>query len=195
MENQTGEKLQVEAAKEFLLADFNYFGESIRKNEETGETRVKFYITLVTAVLAALGALASAERGFIEDEYMVLICGYALLGLLGFGVITLFRILKRNDVTDEYQKCMDLIRDRFKDHFDDLSVLKDYNPFPEAAAGEPKRRKFGGLAYTVAAMNSLVIAGLIGIIYYPLGIYIIVNTGLTVCVLSFVIQIIIIRKY
>jgi hypothetical protein len=38
-------KRVAEIAKELLLAEYKYLGESFWKNEETGETRVKFFIT------------------------------------------------------------------------------------------------------------------------------------------------------
>jgi len=48
-----------EDTRAFLLAEHEHFGDSFWRNEETGEKRVNFLITLVTAVLAALVALAS----------------------------------------------------------------------------------------------------------------------------------------
>lgn len=42
---------------EFLLTEHKLIQESFWRNEESGEKRVNFFITLVTAVIAALVAL------------------------------------------------------------------------------------------------------------------------------------------
>jgi hypothetical protein len=55
---------------------------------------------------------------------------------------------------------MDEIRQRFKGDLDQIHLLKGYEPFRHS----PRIRKFGGLAYTVAALNSLLAAALAGII-------------------------------
>jgi hypothetical protein len=47
---------------EFLLADHKYFADSIWKNEEVGEKRLNVFITLVTAVIAALVALHAKDN-------------------------------------------------------------------------------------------------------------------------------------
>ena len=52
---------QSEGAKELLLADFKYFADSFWKSEEVGEKRVTVFITLVTAVLAALTVLSPKD--------------------------------------------------------------------------------------------------------------------------------------
>jgi hypothetical protein len=46
-----------ERSKELLLADHKYICDSFWKNEEPGEKRVQFFITLVTAVLAAVATI------------------------------------------------------------------------------------------------------------------------------------------
>lgn len=194
MEDQSSETLQHETAKEFLLEDFKYFSESIWKNEETGETRVKFYITLVTAILAALGALATSVSDPESVPYVLFVSGFALFGLLAFGIITFFRILIRNKATDKYKDKMDDIRKRFTEHTKDSKLMHKYDPFDILEGKKLPKRKFGGLAYTVAAMNSLVLSGLIGVIYFPSGFLLIVNFGAMVFVLSFILQVIVIKQ-
>ena len=160
------------AAKELLLADYQYLCESFWRNEEIGETRVKFFITLVTAVLAALVTLVKSKGDSVNGDVMILISLFALFALLTIGIVTLFRIIKRNEVTDGYKKDMDEIRKRFKNRFNEHKVLSGYSPFRGPARDKKSEeekippRKFGGLAHTVAAINSLILTALIGIVLY-----------------------------
>jgi 8-oxo-dGTP pyrophosphatase MutT (NUDIX family) len=149
-----------ESAKELLLADYKYLGESFWKNEETGETRVKFFITLVTAVLAALAALAKSKDGLVTNDVLALVSIYALFALMVLGTVTLFRMMQRNATTDGFKQYMDDIRHRFKGDLDQVPLLEGYKPFRHS----PPIRKLGGLAHTVAALNSLLAAALAGII-------------------------------
>ena len=164
-----------DAATELLLADHRYLCESFWRNEETGETRVKFFITLVTAVLAALVTLAKSANSAENNDAIIMIASYTLLALLIVGLVTLFRIIKRNKVTDEYKRGIDEIRQRFKDYFDDKDALLGYSPLGEPvkdkilAKEKISIRKFGGLSHTVAAINSLILALLVGIAVYKNG--------------------------
>jgi hypothetical protein len=52
----------------------------------------------------------------------------ALLALLAFGVVTLFRILQRNRTDDGFKNDLDRVRQIFANHFDPEYVLADYQP-------------------------------------------------------------------
>ena len=79
--------------------------------------------------------------------------------LLGVGIITLFRLKKRNKTTDGYKKDMDNIRDLFKDHFDSEKILKDYIPFRDKK--KTISRKPGGLLELVNFFNAILIVGIV----------------------------------
>ncbi len=186
-----------DAAKDLLLADLSHLQESFWKNEETGEKRVTFFITLVTAVITALVAI-SGEKGVTNDLLKQLLLYFAFSSLLVVGLVTLFRLIKRNAVTDGYKKDMRNIRKRFQDYYDDRGVLFRYGPF--ASPDEKKSselRKFGGLADTVAAINSLLVAAATALALHSNSITPFINTGTTIVisfVAGFLIQIAYIRK-
>ncbi|KPL26210.1 MAG: hypothetical protein AMS23_02615 [Bacteroides sp. SM1_62] len=113
-------------SKDFLLAEYNHFAESFWRNEEVGEKRVNFFITLVTAVLAAIVALATKDGDFLTTGVICPIAIFALLLLLLFGRVILKRMIKRNITTDEYKMAMAMIRSRFR-HWGDQ--IEDYIPF------------------------------------------------------------------
>jgi hypothetical protein len=160
-----------DGVKELLLADLKYLNDCFWKNEEVGgEKRVTFFITLVGAVLAFLGALAAKTNGSHSQKINI----FASVFLLSIGAVTLFRIIKRNKVSDKYKDGQDYIRDMFKKYFDHGRCLVDYDPFFRSkkiwADGHPlgavELRKFGGLAHIVASLNSLIFAALVGFILW-----------------------------
>jgi ADP-ribose pyrophosphatase YjhB (NUDIX family) len=179
-------------AKDLLLEDYRYFSESFWKNEQTGETRVNLFVGIVTLVVGALAALINQQNAPFGEPLRLVVLG-SLFSLLALGLITFARMLTRNENTDGYKKSMDTIRQLFKDHFDDDDgILLHYYPFGapqmEERNGKDKThgtasklgkwwkeykkeirpRKFGGLAHTVAAINSLILAGLVGVAVYPI---------------------------
>lgn len=177
-------------SKEFLLADYKYLCDSFWKNEETGEKRVQFFITLVTAVLAALATLfpKAIEKNCMHDVLGIIL--FTLVALIIFGVITLLRIVKRNEVTDGYKKDLDEIRQRFKDFFDKSGALSGYEPFRGSTKDKYPIRKIGGLAHTVAAINSVILAA-VAVLVFLMAPFSILTASLLACIvflLSFVAQ-------
>jgi putative (di)nucleoside polyphosphate hydrolase len=137
---------------ELLLAEYARFADSFWKNEEVGEKRLNFYITLTTAVLAGVIALVSSDYKNISDDTVRLIVTGALSGVFLFGLTTFFRILQRNRVTDEYKKTLDYIRGELKRRSTNLS------DFELPLQRDPPKRFKGGLAETAGVMNCLVLA-------------------------------------
>jgi ADP-ribose pyrophosphatase YjhB (NUDIX family) len=157
--------------KEFLLEEYRAVTDSLANSEQAGETRVNWLIGIVTAALGGLIALYSAERRMNIE----LLCGIvivSLTALLLFGIITLFRIMKRNAVTDGLKQDVAAVRQAVKDHFDDDRLLLYYQPFgPQYGPRLPgvqssKTRPLGGLAHIVAAINALLAAGFAGAVCY-----------------------------
>ncbi len=187
-----------ECAKDLLLEDYQYFAESFWNNEQTGETRINFFVGVVTVVLGGLAALIAKENSSFNEPVRLIILG-ALSSLLVLGFPTLARMLTRNENTDGYKKSMDTIRQIFKDQFDSDGVLLQYYPFGTPRIKNDDRslkkegknrtrkkdrggktgwwptykkeirvRKFGGLAHTVALINSLLFGALAGVAVYPI---------------------------
>jgi 8-oxo-dGTP pyrophosphatase MutT (NUDIX family) len=153
-----------QSARDLLLADLNHINESFWKNEQAGETRINFFIGLVTAVLAASVALLQAEQGLDAQEQQAVVA-LSLTALLLLGIVTLMRLVTRNETTDRQKHNADMIRHAFKDHFDVENHLLEHYPFGRSR--DLTRRKFGGLSHMVAVINSLLLAGIVGAITYP----------------------------
>ena len=95
---------------EFLRADFGHVAESLLANEELGEKRVTFFTTLVCAVLGGIGFLTTELKNVVPVSAYVAF-SLALLLLLVLGVISMLRIRRRNDVTDQYKAILKMMRE------------------------------------------------------------------------------------
>jgi 8-oxo-dGTP pyrophosphatase MutT (NUDIX family) len=147
--------------KDLLLQDYRYRCEAMWKSEQSGETRVNLFIGLITLCVGAIGALV-AKGTSLPAETLRFLVPAALSALLMVGLVTLARMITRNKNTDLAKHQLDLIRQTFKDHFDEGFVR--YNLFPGIAP-----RGFGGLAHTVAVMNGLLCAGIVAAVVVPLS--------------------------
>ena len=154
------------AVKELLLEDYRHATESLWKNEQIGETRVNWFIGIVTAAAGGLIGLTTAEPR-PHGEPLRLIFVATLFALFAFGIMTLLRIMKRNEKTDGYKKDSDRVRRMFREHFDSEGILSAYAPF--GSEGDKKRRSLGGLAHTVLTINSLLLAGIVAAFVFPFG--------------------------
>jgi hypothetical protein len=104
------------AAKEFLLEEYKAFSNSLETNEQIGETRVNWFIGIIAAGVGGLVKILT--DGKIHGWRLELIIVVGLAALLVFGVVTLFRIIKRNRRTDQLIQELDKIRKLFRKHFD-----------------------------------------------------------------------------
>jgi hypothetical protein len=146
---------------DFLLAEYRYLGDCFWRNEEIGERRVNFFITLVTAAITALVALATSKDGNLREDDVYFTAVFALLALLSFGIVTLLRMIHRNTVTDEYKAAMETVRSRFREW--DEEPLQGYQPFEK---GKPRKLGTGGLVDMVALVNSVIVAALCVLLAY-----------------------------
>ncbi|UCG12246.1 MAG: hypothetical protein JSU72_17375 [Deltaproteobacteria bacterium] len=148
---------------DFLLAEYQSHRDAFWHNEELGESRLNFFVTLTTAVIAAL---AVRERGFLVSGGEVdPIFFYGLGAVLLFGVVTLVRIIRRNLVSHEYLRANARIRRYFTDRDQEILRHLYYKPWDD----RPQRKKewnqifslgTGGLVETIALVNSLIVAAL-----------------------------------
>ena len=93
----------------FLLADLEHFGQSLLQNEQLGEGRFRFFLTLFTAIIAGLVALHTAENEHVKAALPVIV-NVALIVLFLFGVLTYMRMLHRDSVSEGYKQDLKYIR-------------------------------------------------------------------------------------
>ncbi len=139
--------------KDILLEDYRYRAEAFRQNEQMGERRINLFIAFSGALLTLLG-LAVKD---VAPEARLIWFSLILSILCILGMMTLFRLIIREDRTDECKRDLDAIRQTFKDYLVGDGLLFGYYPI---AVGNS--RGFGGLSHLMVAINSLLIAGFVG---------------------------------
>jgi hypothetical protein len=170
---------QQDSLERLFLAEYQHMAESFLDNEELGERRVNFFITLTAAVPTALIAILrneiSLKNGTVSPIFFI-----GLVALLLFGVSTLVRVIRRNLQTDKYLQALAAIRKYFvaEDNVEALKYLR-FNPYGE----EPRHERHkifslgtGGLVEMAALINCLIIVALYELLVISLfspGIYLI----------------------
>ena len=143
--------------KDLLIADLQHFSESLWRNEEVGEKRFNFFLTLVTAIIGALVALVKINNTLSENCIQDIV-GAVLIALLVFGILTYLRMIQRNHVTDEYKQTLKYIRKRCVSH---CKPKLDYYEVPRRNKTLWSKWLKGGYAETVAAINSILLGVLL----------------------------------
>jgi hypothetical protein len=136
-----------------LVAEYQHFADAFLKNEESGEHRVTFFITVATTVIGGVVLVTNQLR----DKNLPLaqqIATAALLGVLLFGFLTFCRILHRDRVTEEYKGVLRYLREQLRQRSDSL----DGYTLPLRSPQHPLLR--GGLGLTTAVINSFVAASI-----------------------------------
>lgn len=137
--------------EKLLLAEYEQYSEAFWKNEEAGERRLTFFVTLTTAIVAAIVALLTSDK--VNPNLRIKpIALAALSGALIFGIATFVRMLQRDRVTDEYKAVLRYLREELRKR---ANGLEEYE-LPRKSGRHYLLR--GGLAVTVALMNSFILA-------------------------------------
>ena len=160
------------ATKELLLADLAHFEESIWRNEEIGEKRFTFFVTLATFIGGGLVAMWTADTPALASEQMHSITTAACLSLLVFGLLSFYRMMHRDQVTAEYKRTTEYIRGKYKMVFaEDGLGLTDYElPLDRLRRNRERlgdlairvrRIRQAGYTPTLGALNGVLLSALI----------------------------------
>jgi putative (di)nucleoside polyphosphate hydrolase len=143
--------------EQLLLADLEHFGGSLWRNEEVGEKRLTFFVSLLTAVAAGLVALAASGTE-LGDELFDTTATAGMVVLLVIGLLTYLRMIQRNRVRDEYQRTLAYIRLTYRALCPELATYEV--PHTERRYRFPTWLR-GGYAETFAAIDGLLLAVLL----------------------------------
>lgn len=147
-------------AKDLLIADLEHFEESLWRNEEIGEKRFSFFVTLVTAVAGGLVAFYTRDesQSWKPEQSQPLIAAASGVLLL-ICVLSYLRMLHRNHVTDQYKKTIRYIRATYCAK---LGLAEYCVPIASGNPGKVEgfRKKWlrGGYAETMAVMAGIIFA-------------------------------------
>ena len=157
---------------DLLLAEHGEAYAMFRHLEETGERRVNFFITLTTAVIAAL---AIRVEGVTEQGQVDVLFFIFLPALLLFGVVTLRRVTRRNEQSTRQLRAIHRICDYFVGSDPEASSHLEFFDPDQPSPGRSRQwpqlftAGTGGLAETVSLINALLLSFLVGLIVYDSG--------------------------
>lgn len=152
-------------AKDLLLKDLELFEEALGRNEEIGEKRFSFFVTLVTAVAGGLGAFYTrqgAKDWDPNEPHWLIFVACVILAVVGF--LSYLRMLHRNRVTDQFKKTTKYIRNKYTAAVLDPSFQYQV---PVPARSKKKVEKLreewfrGGYAETMAVLEGIIVAVLV----------------------------------
>lgn len=157
---ETAKDIRSEARKklpDFILAEYVHLSESLLRNEESGEKRAAFFVTLVGASGGILGFLFG-EKAQLPLHQIFLVAAVVAAALLCFGFLTVRRLIQRDLVTEEIKLSLRTLRRLFL-------TKKEAEALPNsffAPYGKLKSRSVkvfsignGGWLQTVAFVNAL----------------------------------------
>jgi 8-oxo-dGTP pyrophosphatase MutT (NUDIX family) len=123
------------AFRDLLLAEYQHVAESLLRNEEDGEKRVTFLITLAGGVAAALGLVLGKDTVLSSSERHPLVL-LTLAILFAIGYLTLVRVVTRNATSDRYKEGLNRIRTYFLQSSEDPRLR--FLPF-DPHKGRPRK--------------------------------------------------------
>lgn len=198
---------------DLMLAEYGHLAESFLRNEEAGEKRVSFFVTLTSGAVALLGFVRGKEVA-LQPSQADAPTIFALTALLLFGHFTFVRILRRNLETDKYLRGLARLRQYFvreEDRgrrarfcFDPYGPPKTrgWKPSPREPANARRLARYipdflkrsyyhlhqGGWLETVALVNALLLGALLAM-FVPFRSWWIKGAfGLAAAVLAWIVQ-------
>ncbi|MFN2458267.1 MAG: hypothetical protein ABR502_08720 [Chitinophagaceae bacterium] len=150
-------------AFEFLMEEYKELNNSLHINEERGEKRLEFFITISSLVLGALGLFimqfSSIPGKFQPLTYLLIIL--LLTGLVCIGFIVQRRLIKRNNITDGFKDDITRIRKIIQNLDSNHTIIPiDYTSFvdPKNVNGTTDKRKLTSLTHIAAVINFILAA-------------------------------------
>ena len=141
---------------DFLLAEYVHMWESLLRNEELGEKRAAFFVTLVGASGGILGFVFRENAPFLSHDQMFVAAAVVAAILLCLGFLTVRRLIERDIVTDKIIFSLRTLRRLFLTKTETEAVPNAF--FAPYAPRKPRSVKLlsiekGGWLRTVAFVN------------------------------------------
>ena len=161
---ESAKDIRSEARKklsDFLLAEYVHMSESLLRNEESGEKRAAFFVTLVGATVGILGFVFGEKTSLASGDHIFLATAIVTAILFCLGILTVRRLIQRDLVTEEIKLSLRTLRRLFLTQEETKALPNSFF----APYEEPKRKSVklfgignGGWLQTVAFVNALLTA-------------------------------------
>lgn len=143
---------------DFLLAEYGHMCESLLRNEELGEKRAAFFVTLVGAAGGILGFVFRENSPLLSRDQIFLAAAFVAAILLCLGFLTVRRLIERDIVTDKIKFTLRTLRRLFLTKTEAEAVPNAF--FAPYSTLVPRSAKLlsiekGGWLRTVAFVNAV----------------------------------------
>lgn len=146
---------------DFLLAEYEHLVESLLRNEESGEKRATFFVSIAGAAAAVLAFAFGGDTSIVPRERVPPAAAVSAALLLVLGLLTVRRLIERHIVTDRYIFALRSLRRAFLTPDDAQGLpnafFKLYEQFEPRKVNVFSLGK-GGWLETIALINA-VLAG------------------------------------
>jgi hypothetical protein len=154
-----------ERFSEFLLHEYDHLAASLLANEDSGERRAAFFLTLCAGAAALVG-LAIKDKAYLQyPERVLMLSALGVLIILGYS--TLLRLVTRNAVSDRYKNQLARLRRYFLSSSSDPNIaFLPFDPFrfrasrPRAIAGLNR----GGWVDTMALIVTFLASAFVAVL-------------------------------
>ncbi len=154
------------AFRELLLAEYEHTADSLLRNEEDGEKRVTFFMTLAGAAGAALAFLLGDDADLRPSVVQPLVV-CTLMIVWAVGYFTLARVVHRNLASDRYKRALNRMRRYFLTGSEDPHVVfLAFDPFKSPIRQRPSWTSIGrgGWLETLVLVESLISGALAAVL-------------------------------
>src|SRR5262245_30347274 len=146
---------------DFLLAEHAHAAESLLRNEESGEKRAAFFVSIAGASAAVLAFAFGGEASIVPHDRVPAAATASAALLLMFGLLTVRRLIERHIVTDRYIFALRSLRRVFLTAEDAQALpnafFKLYEEFEPRELSVFSLGK-GGWLQTIALINAVLAA-------------------------------------
>lgn len=142
----------------FLLVEYEHRSEALLRNEDSGDQRATFFVSVAAAAAAVLAFAFGGDRPIVQRDLVPPAAAISAAMLFVFGLLTVRRIIERHIVTDRHIFALRSLRRAFVSR-----EMADAYPnafFKLYEAREPRKIEIlslgkGGWLQTVALINSI----------------------------------------
>ena len=142
---------------DFLLAEYVHMSEAFLRNEELGEKRAAFFVTLVGVAGAMLGFVFGEKTLNVSRDNLYFAAAFVGTVLLCLGFLTVRRLIARDIETDNIKFALRALRRLFLTKAEAAELPNVFfGPYAEAKPRPVKWLSFGkgGWLHTVAFVNA-----------------------------------------
>ena len=143
---------------DFLLAEYVHMSESLLRNEESGEKRAAFFVTLVGATVGILGFVFGEKTSIASQDKIFPATAIVTAILFCLGILTVRRLIQRDLVTEEIKLSLRTLRQLFLTQKEAEALPNSFfAPYADPKLTEVKLFSIGngGWLQTVAFVNAL----------------------------------------